>query len=931
MSSRFVPVFRGVVIAIAASAATFALSLIARDGLNVSATPMILAGLIVSAWFGGLWPGLIYCVLTDLTVDFAFGDPRWEFTPDPIAHILRLSVLCTVSVIISSLRIARDRLETRADQQAAVAEIGRLALAGTELRELLSLAAEKVTAVLNVKSSAICRIDSQQREMVLAAASGLNRDHEGQRVSLEEEGSLARFVAESAEPVVLEDIHKNGSFRVSRFLDADKIRSVAGVRIVSREGVYGVLGAFDEVPRVFSDDDINFLSAISNVIAEAVGRIRKEEEINEQRTWLETTLTSIGDGVIATDRDGRVIFLNKVAQALTGWDEETAQGRELGEIFRIVDESTRQEIPDPVARVFDIGKVVGLGNRTILLTKDGREIPIDESAAPITDGSGIKGVVLVFSDVSERKESQRMVLKRTEEIAALYTFTDQLQRADSIEEVYEAALDSIMGAVNSDRASILLFDGAGEMQFVASRGLSEGYRVAASGHSPWTHGEQGAAPIGIDNVQTAEIDGGLKQAIINEGISALGFIPLISNGTLIGKMMIYFNSPHEFTRSEFELAMTVANQIAAGVERKQSEGKLQENEERLRLATQAGKVGVWDWDIRRNRIEWTDAIYEMHGVAKGEFDGTVESYTSLVHPEDRPRVSAAIESSLSTGEPFQTELRTARPDGELRWLFTSARVFRDAEGPYRLIGATSDITERVRAESARRENEIMQRLVEAQEAERHRIARDLHDHLGQKMTGLRFKVESAMARSTADPALQELLDEIQESALQIDQDIGFLSWELRPTELDVLGLDDALASFVREWSNQFAINARFHSNLSDLRAQRGRLSRTIETNLYRIAQEGLNNIMKHADAKNASVLLQYRRDSLVLIIEDDGRGITDGDDPSERKGTGPFGLIGMHERAALLKGTFEIESRPGKGTTVITTVPLYKVFATATV
>jgi PAS domain S-box-containing protein len=296
-------------------------------------------------------------------------------------------------------------------------------------------------------------------------------------------------------------------------------------------------------------------------------------------------LTSIGDGVIATDADGKVIFLNKVAQSLTGWDEESARGRKLLEVFRIVNGTSRKDVPDPVARVFGAGRVVGLSNNTILLAKDGREIPIDESAAPITDGKEAKGVVLVFSDVTERKKSQGLVLKRAEEIAALYTFTDRLQRADSIEEVYEAALDSIIGAVKADRASVLLFDEAGVMQFVASRGLSNGYREAASGHSPWKRGEKGASPIGIDDVRSAEIEETLKKAIIAEGILSLGFIPLISNEKLIGKMMIYFDQPHEFTNSEFELAMTVANQVAPGVERKQAEAKLLENEERLRLAT----------------------------------------------------------------------------------------------------------------------------------------------------------------------------------------------------------------------------------------------------------------------------------------------------------------------------------------------------------
>ena len=890
---------------------------------------MILAGLLIAAWYGGLWSGLVFCVLTDLTVDFALGEPRWVFTPDPIAHIARLVVLFTVSIIISSLRTARDRLEIRANEQAAVAEFGRSALAGTDLRSLLSEAAEKVVDVLNVRSSAICRVDPERDEMIFAASKGWSRDLTGQRFGSRGESSLAGMVAGSAAPIIVADLRKDGVLRTSEFVTEIGIRSMAGVRILSRDGVYGVLGAFDSVSREFSDDDINFLESMANVIAEAVDRIGKEQEVRDQRRWLQTTLTSIGDGVIATDADGKVIFLNKVAQSLTGWDEESARGRKLLEVFRIVDGTSRKDVPDPVARVLGTGRVVGLSNNTILLAKDGREIPIDESAAPIRDGNETKGVVVVFSDVTERKKSQGLVLKRAEEIGALYTFTNRLQRADSIEEVYEAALDSIIGAVKADRASVLLFNEAGEMQFVASRGLSNGYREAASGHSPWNQEEKRATPIGIDDVRFADIDETLKNAIIGEGILSLGFIPLISNEKLIGKMMIYFDQPHEFTNSEFELAMTVANQVAPGVERKQAEAKLLENEERLRLATQAGKVGVWDWDIRQDRIEWTDAIYEMHGLDRGGFNGTVEAFSALIHPDDRSKVREAIERALSSGESYQAEFRTVRPDGEVRWLFTSARVFRDVEGPYRLIGATSDITERVKVESARRENEIMQRLVNAQEAERQRIARDLHDHLGQKMTGLRFKIESALSRSNDNPDLQALLDEIQESALQIDHDIGFLSWELRPTELDTLGLDDALSSFVREWSGQYAINAEFHSNISDIRAQHGRLSRTIETNLYRIAQEGLNNILKHANAKNVSVLLQYRRDSLVLIVEDDGQGIAEDVRSEARKGNGSFGLIGMHERAALLKGTFEIESRPGKGTTLITTVPLYKVFAGA--
>jgi K+-sensing histidine kinase KdpD len=237
MSSRITTIARGCAITLAATAATFGLALVARDWLNISSTPMILAGLLVAAWYGGLWSGLVFCVLTDLTVDFALGEPRWEFTPDPIAHIARLIVLFTVSIIISSLRTARDRLEIRANEQAAVAEFGRSALAGTDLNSLLSEAVEKVVDVLDVRSSAICRVDRERDEMIFAASKGWSRDLTGQRFSIRDQASLAGMVAESAAPIIVTDIRNDHSLRAADFINEIGVRSMAGIRILSRDGV----------------------------------------------------------------------------------------------------------------------------------------------------------------------------------------------------------------------------------------------------------------------------------------------------------------------------------------------------------------------------------------------------------------------------------------------------------------------------------------------------------------------------------------------------------------------------------------------------------------------------------------------------------------------------------------------------------------------
>ena len=154
-------------------------------------------------------------------------------------------------------------------------------------------------------------------------------------------------------------------------------------------------------------------------------------------------------------------------------------------------------------------------------------------------------------------------------------------------------------------------------------------------------------------------------------------------------------------------------------------------------------------------------------------------------------------------------------------------------------------------------------------------------------------------------------------ASRLDMDINYLAWELRPTELDQLGLEDALGSFVREWSKTYGISAEFHG----VKSSRPRLHPDTETNLYRIVQEGLNNILKHAAATSVNVLFERRAGQATLIIEDNGGGFDPDSNGNNGSGRNGLGLVGMRERTALLGGTMDIESRPGEGTTVFVRIP----------
>jgi signal transduction histidine kinase len=207
------------------------------------------------------------------------------------------------------------------------------------------------------------------------------------------------------------------------------------------------------------------------------------------------------------------------------------------------------------------------------------------------------------------------------------------------------------------------------------------------------------------------------------------------------------------------------------------------------------------------------------------------------------------------------------------------------------------------------------RLVAAQEEERRRIARDIHDQLGQQMTALRMNLEALSARA-ADTALSGLVAQTQTLAAQLDESIDFVTVQLRPAALDHFGLSAALNSLVSAWSKRFGVPSEADTSGLD----GVQLESDVEGNLYRIAQEALHNVLKHASARHVSLFLGTRGGKLVLIVEDDGCGF----DPTaiEPYLSNTFGIVGMRERATLLGGELVIESARGQGTSIIVRGPM---------
>ena len=375
-------------------------------------------------------------------------------------------------------------------------------------------------------------------------------------------------------------------------------------------------------------------------------------------------------------------------------------------------------------------------------------------------------------------------------------------------------------------------------------------------------------------------------------------------------------------------------------DRKEAEAALKESERQLRVALAAARMGIWTWEMPSDIHVRGPNLNRLLGLSAIETRQKLDDLLEHIHPGDRVKVRAAFDTSIAQGKPLRIEFRVVWPDGTIRWLRDQGDVFEEsAGGVTHMSGACVDITdlkaaeerlrqardeleERVKERTAevasaydaleeqmRQRQELTRQTAKAFEQQQRRIARELHDEMGQHLASLILGLKSLEGGAAAPEALRKL----QEIANRIGQDVHRIALELRPTALDDLGLHAALQNYVDNWARRSGIAVELH--YPDLEA---RLSAEMETTVYRIVQEALTNVVKHAGAKQVSVVVERRSGELVAIIEDDGKGF-DPDAPADPQW---LGLAGMRERAVLLGGSVEIESAPGKGATVFARLPL---------
>ena len=290
------------------------------------------------------------------------------------------------------------------------------------------------------------------------------------------------------------------------------------------------------------------------------------------------------------------------------------------------------------------------------------------------------------------------------------------------------------------------------------------------------------------------------------------------------------------------------------------------------------------------------------------------------HPDDTDWCAAFCLDSTRRRRDHEFEYRMIGADGSIIWLHDIVSVKSEPGGSLYLRGIMLDITARKRAEEER--NRLRRRLLTAQEDERRHLSRELHDNIGQYLSAFLLGLETCSSiPDLPDAALNQLLY-LKEATKQFELDVHGLALELRPTTLDDLGLEAALASFTDEWARRHQQKIKVVFNSTGFTNTTPRLPPDIEIAIYRVVQEALANVARHSNAEIVSIILQRDPAQVQLIIEDDGDGF-DADNlmsaPTENR---RLGLIGMHERVQLVGGEFKLES--GQGTTIVITIPLVK-------
>jgi len=625
-----------------------------------------------------------------------------------------------------------------------------------------------------------------------------------------------------------------------------------------------------------------------SVITDITERKQADAAIRESEERYRLLVTQATDLIYRTDATGHVTFVNPTAMRLMGYAEPECLGRRFDEFIR---PDFRAQAERFYGHQF-VRKTPTTYFEFPARTKDGLEIWFGQNVQLMQQDGRVAGFSAVARDITERKRIEQALQESEGRLRSLFDASP----------IGLSILDLAGHYIQVNEA------------FVRMTGYSD-EELRTRTFLDITHPEDRepnatfAAQAALGEIRSYQVE---KRYVRKD--STLIWVHV--TGTVLR------NHAGQVTH---RLGM-----VEDITQRKRVEEALRLSNERFELAAEGSREGLWD--VQRPSLDFDNASLPVYysprfkallGLTDEEFPNVLGSWTSRLHPDDRARVFAALYAHWNRKEPYEIEYRLQTKSGAYRWYVARGQAMWDEAGhPLRMAGSLSDITERKQAEEQLRlSHEQLQALTahlqSIREEERTRIARELHDELGQGLTGLKMDV-AWLQKQLASLGLQEtrpLLEKTGEMENLIHasvQGIRRLVSELRPPILDHLGLVDALKWLAHDFQKRQAITCEFACSIPD-----AILSASATTALFRIAQEALTNVARHAKATHVNMRMTSEDGHLQLTIRDNGVGF----DEAAASRPASFGIIGIQERVRLLGGAVRFRGRQGKGTQMTVRIP----------
>ena len=587
---------------------------------------------------------------------------------------------------------------------------------------------------------------------------------------------------------------------------------------------------------------------------------------DETQFQLAAIVESTDDAIISKTPDGMIVSWNAGAQRIFGYTAAEA-------LQKPVTILVPPELLDEEAKILDTlvaGRCID-HYETTRITKTGERVDVSLNISPLKDSTGrVVEVLSIARDITHRKRGEE----------ALYASEERLRLA--LQAAHIGTFEwNIQTGVNTWTSQL-------EAMYGLPRGSFGGTQAAFEN---LVHPDDRARVIELNQwaLKSGHPTNGEWRVVWPDG----------SVHWISGRWQVFMNKSGEPSR------MIGAN--ADVTERKLAEEALRESEQRLRLATQVGRMFAYDWDVTTGVVLRSPEHAEILGLAE-QLRSSHQQFADRIHPDDRPKFLAAIAGLNLENPTGEVTYRALAPDGTVVWLKSNGRGFFDAEGRLlRVIGMVADVTNVKRAEDTI--THMTRKLMQAQEQERARIGRELHDDINQRLAMLSVELERL---GDCRPEVYSQVQELRKELRQISDDVQAVSHDLHASNLEYSGAIAGMKSWCREVADRRKVEIAFRSDSS------GTLPLNLGLPLFRVLQEAVNNAIKHSGVKHVEVRLAKGGDEVHLWVMDSGKGFNV---EAALQGKG-LGLTSMSERVRLMNGTIAIESKPTAGTKIHVLVPV---------